>query len=43
MVGQDPHQRLMVNVDNDEWYEYNKEYYKLRDMEVMMFYGTPDF
>jgi hypothetical protein len=24
MVGQDPHQRLIVNVDEDAWYEYNK-------------------
>jgi hypothetical protein len=33
MVGQDPHHRLLINVDDDEWYAFNVQYYKIREME----------
>jgi len=42
-TGQQPHARLTVNVDEDEWVVFNKEYYKLREMEYYAMYKIPEF
>ena len=41
MVGQDPHHRLIVNVDDDQWYAFNEQYYKVREMEYYAMYKIP--
>jgi hypothetical protein len=41
MVGQEPHQRLIVNVDDDQWYAFNEQYYKVREMEYYAMYKIP--
>jgi len=33
---------MTVDVDNDEWYEFNAEYYKLREMEYYAMYKIPE-
>jgi hypothetical protein len=40
--GQSPHQRTIINVNNDDWYAFNKEYYKLREMEYYIGYKVPE-
>jgi hypothetical protein len=42
MEGANPHQRLHINIDNDEWIVFNKEYYKLREMEYYAMYKIPE-
>jgi len=42
MTGAHPHQRLHINIDNDEWIVFNKEYYKLREMEYYAMYKIPE-
>jgi hypothetical protein len=42
MVGQEPHQRLIINMNDDEWYAFNKEYYKMREMEYYIGYKVPE-
>jgi len=42
MIGQDPNHTLIVNIDNDEWYAFNVEYYKLREMEYYIQYKVPE-
>ena len=42
MVGQEPHQRLHINIDDDQWVIFNKEYYKLREMEYYAMYKIPE-
>jgi len=32
---------LRLDVDDDQWYEYNKEYYKLREMEFRAMHSIP--
>ena len=36
-------QTAVIDVDNDEWYEFNKEYYKLRELEYYAMYKIPEF
>ena len=33
--------RAEFDVDNDQWFEFNKEYYKLREMEYYALYKIP--
>jgi hypothetical protein len=42
MVGQEPNQRLIINMNDDEWYAFNKEYYKMREMEYYIGYKVPE-
>jgi hypothetical protein len=42
MSGQSPHQVATVNVDDDQWIAFNKEYYKLREMEYYAGYKIPE-
>jgi len=32
---------LRLDVDDDQWYEYNKEYYKLRELQYKAMYKIP--
>jgi len=38
---QDNH-HMTVDIDNDEWYAFNAEYYKLREMEYYAMYKIPE-
>ena len=40
--GNDGDHHMTVEVDNDEWYEFNAEYYKLREMEYYAMYKIPE-
>ena len=42
MTGQEPNQTATVDVDNKLWFEFNKEYYKLREMEYYAMYKIPE-
>jgi len=42
MSGQSPHQVATINVDDDQWIAFNKEYYKLREMEYYAGYKIPE-
>jgi hypothetical protein len=42
VTGESPHHRAQINVDNDEWIVFNKEYYKLREMEYYIQYKVPE-
>ena len=35
-------QRAAIEVDNDQWYEFNKEYYKTRELEYYAMYKIPE-
>ena len=35
------HHRAVIEVDNDQWYEFNKEYYKTRELEYYAMYKIP--
>jgi hypothetical protein len=41
-TGSQPQARLTVDVDNDQWVVFNKEYYKLREMEYYAMYKIPE-
>ena len=43
LTGTDGNHHLTVEVDNDQWYEFNAEYYKLREMEYYAMYKIPEF
>ena len=40
--GTDGDHHMTVDVDNDLWYEFNAEYYKLREMEYYAMYKIPE-
>jgi len=40
--GTDGDHHMTVDIDNDEWYEFNAEYYKLREMEYYAMYKIPE-
>jgi hypothetical protein len=42
MEGKEPTQTATVDVDNKLWFEFNKEYYKLREMEYYAMYKIPE-
>jgi len=42
VTGQEPHQTAVVNVNDEEWIVFNKEYYKLREMEYYIQYKVPE-
>jgi len=42
MTGTEPNQTLHINIDNDQWVVFNKEYYKLRAMEYMIQHKLPE-
>lgn len=41
--GTDGNHHMTVDIDNDQWYEFNAEYYKLREMEYYAMYKIPEF
>merc|ERR1711907_208455 len=41
--GTDGDHHMTVDIDNDQWYEFNAEYYKLREMEYYAMYKIPEF
>ena len=42
MTGKEPNHTLHINIDNEEWYHFNVEYYKLREMEYYAGYKIPE-
>merc|ERR1711865_429376 len=42
VTGENPLHRAQINVDNDEWIAFNKEYYKLREMEYYIQYKVQE-
>merc|ERR1711879_214046 len=42
ITGTEPNQTAIVNVNNDEWYAFNKEYFKLREMEYFIQYKVKE-
>ena len=42
VTGQEPNQTATIDVDNKLWFEFNKEYYKLREMEYYAMYKIPE-
>merc|ERR1712185_461233 len=42
VMGTEPNQTAVVNVNNEEWIVFNKEYYKLRSMEYYIGYKVPE-
>merc|ERR1711988_225248 len=42
MIGQEPNQKLIVDINTEEWIAFNKEYYKLRSMEYYIQYKIPE-
>ena len=41
--GSRPHERAIVDVNNEEWFAFNKEYYRTREMEYYAMYKIPEF
>ena len=37
--GKEGDRHVTVDVDDDKWFEFNKEYYKLREMEYDAMYN----
>lgn len=37
-----PHERAIVDVDDKEWYAFNEQYYKIREMEYYAAYKIPE-
>jgi hypothetical protein len=42
MSGAEPNQTLQINVNNEQWIAFNKEYYKLRAMEFYIQHKIPE-
>ena len=42
ITGEAPERSMSVDVDDDLWYEFNAEYYKLREMEYYAMYKIPE-
>merc|ERR1712054_328968 len=42
ITGQDPNHVATVNVNDDLWVQFNKEYYTLREMEYYIQYKVPE-
>ena len=42
ILGDEPERTIVVDVDDDMWYEFNAEYYKLREMEYYAMYKIPE-
>ena len=42
VMGTEPNQTAVVDVNNEEWIIFNKEYYKLREMEYYAMYKIPE-
>ena len=42
LTGKQPTQTAVVDVDNKLWFEFNKEYMKLREMEYYAMYKIPE-
>jgi len=42
LSGKAPNGTAIVDVDNKLWFEFNKEYYKLREMEYYAMYKIPE-
>merc|ERR1719329_1941290 len=40
--GSQNNHHMTVDIDNDEWYAFNAEYYKLREMEYYAMYKIPE-
>merc|ERR1712032_1451656 len=38
VVGKNPHHKGTITVNDDAWIQFNKEYYKLREMEYYAYY-----
>merc|ERR1719502_1849219 len=42
VTGKCPHDKAVIDVDNDAWVEFNMEYYKLREMQYYAGYKIPE-
>jgi len=40
--GSEGNHHMTVDIDNDEWYDFNAQYYKLREMEYYAMYKIPE-